>query len=116
SVGCGGSSMKVVELLGTNRNYRNTWFGQIVSEVGDHFNSVAVFSLAVNHEQSGLAVAGVLISRAIPMLFMGPLAGVSLDRFDRKKLMIGSDLVRFIIALLFVPVSQSGELWALFLL
>ncbi len=108
--------MKVVELLKTNKNYRNTWFGQIVSEVGDHFNSVAVFSLAVNHEQSGLAVAGVLISRAVPMLFMGPLAGVSLDRFDRKKLMIGSDLVRFIIALLFIPVSQSGELWALFLL
>ena len=33
-------------LLAHNRNYRYTWLGQIVSEVGDHFNNVAVLSLA----------------------------------------------------------------------
>lgn len=108
--------MSLIELLRGNRNYRYTWLGQIVSEVGDHFNSIAVFSLAMNHADGGVVVAGVLIARAIPMLFMGPLAGVALDRFDRKRLMIASDLVRFVIALLFIPVSQSGEMWGLFLL
>ena len=34
-------------LLRSNRNYRYTWIGQIVSETGDHFNTVAVFSLAL---------------------------------------------------------------------
>ncbi len=34
-------------LLRRNRNYRYTWSGQIVSEVGDHFNNVAVLSLAI---------------------------------------------------------------------
>jgi hypothetical protein len=32
-----------VSLLGSNRNYRCTWTGQIVSEIGDHFNNIAVF-------------------------------------------------------------------------
>ena len=36
-------------LLRKNRNYRNTWIGQVVSEIGDHFNNVAVFSLALAH-------------------------------------------------------------------
>lgn len=108
--------MKLSELLRTNRNYRYTWLGQIVSEVGDHFNSIAVFSLAINHKDGGIVVAGVLIARAIPMLFMGPLAGVALDRFDRKRLMIASDLVRFVIALLFIPVSQAGGMTGLFIL
>ena len=36
-----------VALLRDNRNYRYTWIGQVVSEIGDHFNNIAVFSLAL---------------------------------------------------------------------
>ena len=36
-----------LSLLSENRNYRYTWIGQVVSEIGDHFNNIAVFSLAV---------------------------------------------------------------------
>ena len=36
-----------LNLLRRNRNYRYTWIGQIVSEIGDHFNNIAVFSLAM---------------------------------------------------------------------
>ena len=42
-----------VSLLGANRNYRYTWIGQVVSEIGDHFNNIAVFSLAVAHYALG---------------------------------------------------------------
>ena len=42
-----------VSLLGANRNYRNTWIGQVVSEIGDHFNNIAVFSLALATTKSG---------------------------------------------------------------
>ena len=56
------------ELLRRNRNYRYTWMGQVVSEVGDHFNNIAVFSLALAHTQSGLAVTGVMLSRAMHVL------------------------------------------------
>src|SRR5207237_4145025 len=76
------------ELLRNNRNYRYTWAGQLVSEIGDHFNNVAVFSLVLATTKSGLVVSGVMLSRAIPAMLAGPLAGVVLDRLDRKRVMI----------------------------
>jgi len=58
-------------LLQRNRNYRYTWIGQIVSEVGDHFNNVAVLSLAVAATHNGAVVAGVMLARAIPAVLLG---------------------------------------------
>jgi len=89
-------------LLRRNSNYRNTWIGQVVSEVGDHFNNVAVFSLALKLTGSGMVVTFVMLSRAIPAILAGPLAGVVLDRLDRKRVMIASDLIRMVVALGFI--------------
>ena len=87
-----------VSLLRHNRNYRNTWIGQVVSEIGDHFNNIAVFGLVLAHTGSGMVVAGVMLSRAIPAMLAGPVAGVVLDRMDRKRVMIASDLIRPVVA------------------
>src|SRR3954463_16121817 len=103
-------------LLRTNRNYRFTWFGQIVSEVGDHFNNIAVLSLAIEMTHSGGVVAGVMLSRAIPAVLVGPLAGVWLDRFDRQRLMIASDLVRGFVALGFIAAFVYRQIWLLYAL
>ena len=105
-----------VALLGSNRNYRYTWTGQIVSEIGDHFNNIAVFSLAVAHTRSGLVVSGVMLARAIPAVMAGPLAGVWLDRMDRKRVMIASDLIRAVVAALFIVTVKYPEPWLLYLL
>ena len=105
-----------VTLLSGNRNYRYTWMGQVVSEIGDHFNNIAVFSLAVSTTRSGLVVSGVLLSRAIPAMLVGPLAGVALDRFDRKRVMIASDLIRAVVAALFIVTLYRRETWLLYLL
>src|SRR5579871_1209228 len=91
-----------LELLRRNRNYRYTWMGQVVSEIGDQFNNIAVFSLAIALTRSGLVVTGIMLARAIPAVTVGPLAGVLLDRFDRKRIMIASDLVRAVVALGFI--------------
>jgi MFS family permease len=103
-------------LLRENRNYRYTWSGQVVSEVGDHYNNVAVFALALSNTGSGLVVAGILISRAICAVFAGPIAGVLLDRMDRKRIMIISDLVRAAVAILFILGVQHGRTWLLYVL
>lgn len=103
-------------LLESNRNYRFTWLGQIVSEVGDHFNNIAVLSLAVDMTHSGGVVAAVMLSRAIPAVLIGPFAGVFLDRFDRRKLMIASDLVRGFIAIGFIAALYYGQVWLLYVL
>ena len=103
-------------LLRTNRNYRYTWIGQVVSEIGDHFNNIAVFSLALANTRSGLVVSGVMLSRAIPAVLAGPIAGVLLDRLDRKRVMIASDLIRAVVALCFIVTIHSRHTWTLYVL
>lgn len=103
-------------LLRENRNYRYTWCGQIVSEFGDHFNNIAVFSLALANTKSGMVVSAIMLSRAVPMLMAGPLAGVLLDRLDRRRVMIASDVARAIVALAFmfaIPKESTGWLYPL---
>jgi MFS family permease len=104
-----------IQLLSRNRNYRYTWTGQIVSEIGDHFNNIAVFALAMALTHSGMVVTGVLLARAVPAITIGPLAGVLLDRFDRKRIMIASDLIRAVVALGFIGAASSHRVWLLFL-
>ena len=105
-----------VSLLRQNRNYRNTWIGQVVSEIGDHFNNVAVFSLGVAYTHSGLVVSGIMLSRAIPAVLVGPVAGVILDRLNRKYCMIASDLIRAVVALCFILAMQRKDTWLLYVL
>jgi predicted MFS family arabinose efflux permease len=104
------------QLLRQNRNYRYTWAGQVVSEIGDHFNNVAVLSLAIRLTHRGDVISGIMLSRAIPAVLAGPLAGVLLDRFDRRKIMIASDLVRACIAPGFILAIFYSQTWLLYLL
>ncbi len=103
-------------LLRTNRNYRYAWTGQVVSEIGDHFNNIAVFSLALSLTKSGLVVSAVMLSRAIPAVLAGPIAGVLLDRLNRKQVMIASDLIRAVVALGFIFCIGRNDNWLLYIL
>jgi MFS family permease len=103
-------------LLQTNQNYRYTWLGQIVSEIGDHFNSIAVLSLTLHVTGSGAAVGGVMIARTLCAIVAAPVAGVVLDRLDRKKVMIASDLMRAVVASLFVLIMTHDQHWLLYVL
>ena len=91
-----------VKLLRKNRELPPAWTGQVVSEIGDHFNNIAVFSLALANTKSGLVVSGIMLARAVPAMLAGPIAGVLLDRMDRKRVMIASDLIRAVVALGFI--------------
>jgi MFS family permease len=104
------------QLLRSNRNYRYAWTGQVVSEIGDHFNNIAVFSLVMQTTGSGLIVSGVMLARAVPAILAGPVAGVLLDRVDRREIMIASDLVRAIVALGFIATVHVPRTWLLLVL
>ena len=104
------------QLLRSNRNYRYAWTGQVVSEVGDHFNNIAVFSLVMQTTGSGLIVSGVMLARAVPAILAGPVAGVLLDRVDRRQIMIASDLVRAVVALGFIATVHVPRTWLLLVL
>src|SRR6202142_259117 len=105
-----------ISLLSENRNYRYAWTGQVVSEIGDHFNNIAVFSLALSLTKSGLVVSAVMLSRAIPAVLAGPIAGVLLDRLNRKQVMIASDLIRAVVALGFIFCIGRNDNWLLYIL
>ncbi|MGE5647100.1 MAG: MFS transporter [Acidobacteriota bacterium] len=102
------------QLLRENPNYRYTWMGQVVSEIGDHFNNIAVFSLALAVTKSGLVVSGIMLARAVSAILAGPLAGVVLDRLDRKRVMIASDLFRAAFAALFILTVSQPDPWKLY--
>ena len=74
---------------------------QVVSEIGDYFNNIAVFALVMEKSGSGLVVTGVMLARAIPAVVAGPVAGVLLDRLgppadhDRERPRARRDRARF---------------------
>jgi MFS family permease len=103
-------------LLRRNRNYRNLWLGQVVSEIGDHFNSIAVLSMALHLTGSGATVGGAMLARVAPALLAAPLAGVVLDRLDRRRVMIASDLFRAAIAIAHLLLLLYPKTWLLYCL
>lgn len=71
------------------------WVVQLTSAMGDWVGLFAITALAAQlSSQPEAATALVLTARVAPGLFLAPLAGVVVDRFDRKKVMILSDLAR----------------------
>lgn len=103
-------SSSVRSVLRENHNVRALWIGQIVSDIGDHFNTIAVFSLAMDKAHSGGMIAAIMIARAVAAVAAAPIAGIVLDRIDRRRTMIASDLVRAVIALCFLfSVGREGH-------
>ena len=71
-------------LLRDNRNFRLFWIAQIVSELGDWFYSVAIFSFLLELTGSAQMVASRSIGQVLPQCFVAPAAGVLNDRLSRK--------------------------------
>ncbi|HET8675839.1 MAG TPA: MFS transporter [Blastocatellia bacterium] len=111
-----GRSVGYVRLLGGNRNFRYLWTGQFISQMGDWFNSVALFTLILSLTGSGEAVGFILILKLLPTFFVGPLAGVAADRFDRKTIMIVTDVARGLSVLGFLFVKTPDQVWMVYAL
>jgi len=103
-------------LLRRNRNFRLLWIAQIVSELGDWFYSVAIFSFLLELTGSAQLVALAFILQTLPQCLIAPTAGILNDRISRKKLMIFADLMRAWIVLSMLLVRSRGSLWLLFVL
>ena len=115
----GGSSSAPVgylEVLRRNRNFRQLWLGQVVSQLGDWFNTIAIYTLVLQLTGSGRAVGLVLVARFLPSVIAGPLAGVVADRFNRRHVMIASDILRALVVLGFLFVRRPEQLWLLYTL
>ena len=103
-------------LLRTNAGVRRLWGGTVVSLFGDWFNTLALYRLVLDLTGSETALGGVFLTKMLPLALASPIAGVLADRLDRRRLMIGADLVRAGIVLGFLFVRDSGDLWLLYVL
>jgi len=87
-------------------SYFPLWIGQLVSNFGDTLHYIALVVLVYNLTGDGVAVATLVAAEIIPVLLLGPVAGVVIDRFSRKGVLIASDLVRA--ALVLTLVAPQG--------
>jgi MFS family permease len=105
-----------LELIRQNANFRCLWLGQIVSLLGDWFNFIASASLVALLTGSGLAVGTLFAVRMLAPFLVSPLAGVVADRYNRKHVLILSDLARAVTVFGFLLVRQPGQVWLLYAL
>ncbi|GAM22627.1 hypothetical protein SAMD00019534_058020 [Acytostelium subglobosum LB1] len=109
-------AMPYLRLLRDNRAYRYYFFSSLISMMGDWFNELACLTLLHRFGASGLMVSLYLILRECPPFLFQPLTGVVSDRFDRRHIMIATDLLRTLIVPLFLFVRSPDSLWLLYLL
>lgn len=105
-----------------NRNFALLWIGQAISDLGDRIFLVTLTlwiatDIARNQLWAPVAVSGVLFFVALPTLLLGPIAGVFVDRLDRRRTMICMDIIRATLILFLIPLPWvSRELppfWSL---
>ena len=98
--------------LFANKNFRRMWYGQFVSGIGDWL--VIGFLIPLVTTMSGgssFAVAGILVAKIIPALIFSSFIGVGVDRFDRRKVMIWTELAATAISLTLVFASNVWQVY-----
>lgn len=103
-------------MLKQNPSFRNLWYGQVVSDLGNWVNSIALYALILQLTGSGMAMAAAMMAKLLPMVVVSPLAGVVIDRMDRKNILIASDVLRCCTVLGFLMVEGREDLWLVYTL
>jgi len=105
-------SLTYVQLLRRNQSFRRLWIGQVISELGNWFNFIAVLGLVrVVSNADPEVTTIVLIARLVPFTLFAPLAGAFVDRWSRRTVMIATDLLRVVVALGPLLVRRPQDLW-----
>jgi len=101
-------------LVRHNPNFRRLWLAQIVSEIGDWFYTLAIYSLLLQLTGRASSVALALILQVLPQTLVGPIAGIINDRVRRKRVMITADVVRMVIVLAMLLVRSRSTVWMVY--
>ncbi len=103
-------------LLRENRDFRLLWIAQIVSEIGDWFYTVALYSLLLELTGKASAIGLAVVLQVLPQVFVAPSAGVINDRLPRRAVMIFADICRVIIVLSMLLVRSANTVWLIWVL
>ena len=101
-----------------NRNFRYLWYGQVGAATAMHADLVARSWLVFELTGSSLAVAGVNLARAAPMLAIGLFGGVAADRWDRKRILLIIQVWSLLLnaAMAIIVIGGWIEMWHVYLL
>jgi len=108
------SLVSYLRLVRGNRNFRRLWLAQIISEIGDWFYTLSIYTLLLQLTGHASSVALALVLQVLPQTLVGPTAGVVNDRLRRKQVMIAADLIRFVIVLAMVLVRSRSTVWLVY--
>lgn len=97
----------MLELLRRSGEFRRLFLAHTISRAGDAFNTVALVVLVFELTGTGLGVAGAVMFEVLPVLALGPIAGLAADRLPRRQLMMGADVLRAAVALVLVVEAGS---------
>ncbi|MDX2267429.1 MAG: MFS transporter [Bryobacter sp.] len=101
-------------LLRTNRNVRRLWLAQVISETGDWFYAVAIYSLLLELTGEARSVAIATAAMVLPQVLISPMAGVVNDRLPRRQVMIIADIARFFVVGAMLFAQAPGRLWLIY--
>ncbi|MBV8715389.1 MAG: MFS transporter [Chloroflexi bacterium] len=96
--------------------FRRLWLAQLISTFGDALTSFSLILLINQRTGSAAAIATLAVFVALPDLAFGMLAGVLVDRHDRRRIMLASDLLRALLVLGLVVLQAASSLWPLYAL
>jgi MFS family permease len=97
------------------RNFALLWFGGLISFTGDWILFVALPLYAYNLTGSVLATGAIFIINTIPGLLFSSVAGVYVDRWDRKTVLIVSNALRGVVVLIFMLATTADTLWIIYI-
>lgn len=103
------------QLLGIP-DFRRLWFAQIISDIGDNLTLLTLLFLVQRLTGSTVALAGLGIAITVPSLVFGLISGVYVDRWDRRRVMIASDILRGVVVLGLIWVRSDDLLWLIYLI
>src|SRR5438045_6042478 len=84
--------------------------------MGDWFDTIAVYTIALKLTGSSRSVALIMVARFLPTVVLGPGAGVVADRFSRRSIIVAADIMRAIVVLGFLFVRRPDQMWLVYLL
>jgi MFS family permease len=96
------------------RNFALLWCGGLISILGDWVLIVALPFYIYNQTGSTLATGVMLMAQTLPRILVGSVAGVFVDRWNRKRVMVCADLSRALLLLLLLLVRDSSSLWLIY--
>jgi MFS family permease len=96
------------------RDFRFLFLGGLVSALGDWFLFIALPFYVYSLTGSELATGGTFIAESLPAILFGSVAGVFVDRWDRRRTMILADILRGVLLLALLAVRSRETVWIVF--